>query len=85
MLLFKGTIDLKLHVILYSQRNLIVNQETDTLYQMARMILLFFGNTMHGLWCFCYSSDSKHFICMQNYRLDKSQIFTDFDFDHCRT
>ena len=53
MLLFKGTINLKLHVILYSQRNLIVNQETDNLYQMARMILLFFGNTMHGLWCFC--------------------------------
>ena len=53
MLLFKGTIDLKFHVILYSQRNLIVNQETDNLYQMTRMILLFFGNTMHGLWCFC--------------------------------
>lgn len=53
MLLFKGTIDLKLHVILYSQRNFIVNQETDNLYQMATMILLFFGNTMHGLWYFC--------------------------------
>ena len=25
------------------------------------------------------------FICMQNYRLDKSQMFTDCDFDHCRT
>ena len=49
MLLFKGTTDLKLHVILYSQRNLIVNQETDNLYQMARMIFLFFGNMASGV------------------------------------
>ena len=39
MLLFKGTSDLKLHVILYSQRNLIVNQETDNLYQMNDFIV----------------------------------------------
>ena len=30
--------------------NLIVNQEGDNLYQMARISLLLFGNTMHGLW-----------------------------------
>ena len=53
--------------------NLIVNQEVDNLYQMARISLLFFGNTMHGLWFNLVTVSI--FACRQNYCLNKSQIF----------